>query len=204
VTRASDFDCIASNIAIWHEYDPAVKAELYSTCLATSDGMYLIDPVRLQRQALGDLIGSGSVSGIIVTNANHRRASNGFAEEFAVPILAHADSFPQQPSRSRKISDGDEICSRLRVVAVEGAAIGEIVLHYAADGGTLIVGDALINFEPYGFAFLPAKYCSNQKELRRSLRKLLNYKAKRMLFAHGAPIISGASDRLRGLLNSDR
>jgi len=70
------------------------------------------------------------------------------------------------------------------------------------DGGTLIVGDALINFESYGFTFLPAKYCSNQKQMRRSLRKLLDYRAQRMLFAHGTPILSDASERLRGLLES--
>jgi glyoxylase-like metal-dependent hydrolase (beta-lactamase superfamily II) len=67
------------------------------------------------------------------------------------------------------------------------------------DGGTVIVGDALINFEPYGFTFLPAKYCSNQKQMLRSLRRLLDYKAKRMLFAHGTPILSGTTERLQAL-----
>jgi glyoxylase-like metal-dependent hydrolase (beta-lactamase superfamily II) len=87
------------------------------------------------------------------------------------------------------------------VIGIEGAGEGETALHYDRDGGTFIIGDALINFEPYGFTFLPAKYCSNQKQMRRSLRKLLAYKAERMLFAHGTPILSGASERLQGLLN---
>ena len=65
-----------------------------------------------------------------------------------------------------------------------------------------IIGDALINFAPYGFTFLPAKYCSNQKQMRQSLGKLLAYKAERMFFAHGLPILSAASERLRGLLES--
>ena len=63
----------------------------------------------------------------------------------------------------------------------------------------VIIGDALINFETYGFTFLPGKYCSNEKEMRRSLRKLLDYKAERMLFAHGTPILSRASERLKSL-----
>jgi glyoxylase-like metal-dependent hydrolase (beta-lactamase superfamily II) len=66
----------------------------------------------------------------------------------------------------------------------------------------LNVGDALINFEPHGFTLLPAKYCSNQKQLLRSLRKLLDYKAERILFAHGTPVLSGAGERLRGLLDA--
>jgi glyoxylase-like metal-dependent hydrolase (beta-lactamase superfamily II) len=67
----------------------------------------------------------------------------------------------------------------------------------------MIVGDALINLEPYGFTFLPGKYCSNEKEMRRSLQKLLDYKAERILFAHGTPILSGVSDRLRDLLGNN-
>jgi len=204
VRPASDFDRIASNIAIWHGYDSAVKAELYSTCLTTSGGSYLIDPIPLEKEAVDELIGSERVSGIIVTNGNHHRASAQFAEDFAVPIVAHPDSFPdKQPKRLRKVADGDEICAGLQVIGIEGAADGEITLHYTPNGGTLIVGDALINFEPYGFTFLPAKYCSNQKQMRRSLRKLLDYKAERMLFAHGRPILSGASERLQGLLDSE-
>jgi hypothetical protein len=44
VKSVSDFDRIASNVAIWHGYDSAVKAELYSTCLLSSDGANLVDP----------------------------------------------------------------------------------------------------------------------------------------------------------------
>ena len=64
----------------------------------------------------------------------------------------------------------------------------------------MIMGDALINFEPYGFTFLPAKYCSNAKMMRRSLPKLLDYSFDRMLFAHGTPIVCGARQRLEELL----
>ena len=140
-----------------------------------------------------------------MTNSNHYRASAEFAEQFSVPIFAHRETFPDKmPRQFRRVADGHEICGELRAIGIEDAVPGEIVLHYAPGGGTLIVGDALVNFEPYGFTFLPGKYCSNEKEMRRSLRKLLDYKAERMLFAHGTPILFGASDRLRGLLDSDR
>jgi glyoxylase-like metal-dependent hydrolase (beta-lactamase superfamily II) len=204
VSLASDFDQIAPHLALWHGYDPAVKADLYSTCVLTPRGTYLIDPIPLQSETLDELVGSGRVSGIIVTNCNHHRASAQFAEQFSIPVFARCETFSDKmPRQFRKVADGDEICDGLLLSGIEGAAAGEIVLHYAPSGGTLIVGDALINFEPYGFTFLPAKYCSNEKEMRRSLRKLLSYKADRMLFAHGLPILSGASDRLQALLDSD-
>ena len=201
VRPASDFDRIASYLALWHSYDPAVKAELYSTCLLTSDGACLIDPIPLESGALDELVGSARVAGIIVTSSNHGRASARFAEQFSVPIFAPSETFPDKtPGKFRSVADGDEICDGLRVIGIEGAGPGEIALYHPADNGTLIVGDALINFEPYG---LPGKYCSNEKEMRRSLRKLLDYKAERMLFAHGMPILSGASDRLQRLLDGD-
>ncbi|PYL61141.1 MAG: hypothetical protein DMF24_08220 [Verrucomicrobia bacterium] len=68
-----DFDRIASNISIWHGYDSAVKAELYSTCLETADGTYFIDPIPLESEALYELIGSNSVAGIIVTASAQKR-----------------------------------------------------------------------------------------------------------------------------------
>jgi len=140
-----------------------------------------------------------------MTNGNHHRAVARFAEQFGVGIVAHADSFPdEQPKRLRRVSDGDAIRDGLKVIGIDGAVPGEIVLDYTPNGGTLIVGDALINFEPHGFTLLPAKYCANQKQMRRSLRKLLDYKAERMLFAHGPPILSGASERLHGLLDNPK
>ena len=64
----------------------------------------------------------------------------------------------------------------------------------------MIVGDALINFEPHRFALLPAKYASDFKLMRRSLSKLLEYDFERMLFAHGTPLLAGARGRLECLL----
>jgi len=202
VQGARDFDSITSHLAIWHTYDAAVKAELFSTCLATVAGNYLIDPIPLQNGALERLTGSSPVAGIVVTNSNHHRAAAQFAQKFQVCIFAHRQTFPDsEPSRFTTIADGEQISNGLRVIGIEGAAPGEIALHYSDNGGTLIVGDALVNFEPYGFSFLPAKYCSNEKQMRRSMQKLLDYKAERILFAHGVPILAVASERLRALLN---
>ena len=68
----------------------------------------------------------------------------------------------------------------------------------------MIVGDALINFEPHGFGLLPAKYCLDANLMRRSLGKLLDHAFERMLFAHGTPILSGARVRVEQLLATIR
>ena len=88
----------------------------------------------------------------------------------------------------------------ISAIAIEGAAPGEMAFHLADNGGTIVVGDALIHLDPYGFALLPPKYCSDQKEMRRSLRQLLDWTFQRLLFAHGPPLLSSARDRLETLL----
>jgi len=194
---------VAPSLLIWQTYDPALKTHLFSTAITTRSGSFLVDPILLADAALAQLLKAGSVSGVIVTNSNHLRASADFAARFSVPIFAHAETFPDQAFPGTKVGDGGKICDELAVIGIEGAAAGEIVLHSTPNGGTLITGDALINFEPYGFTFLPRKYCSNEKQMRRSLRKLLAHKTDRMLFAHGPPILSRAGERLQQLLDAD-
>jgi len=219
---------VAPSLLIWQTYDPALKADLFSTAITTRNGSFLVDPIPLAHAALAQLFNAGSVSALTPSAAmalaacaialwaagvlpcattcqvwNGVRASADFADRFSVPIFAHAETFPGQAFSGTKVGDGGKICDELTVIGIEGAAAGEIVLHSATNGGTLITGDALINFEPYGFTFLPHKYCSNEKEMRRSLRKLLSRKAERMLFAHGSPILFRAGERLQQLLDAD-
>ena len=90
---ASDFDVITPYLAVWHGYDSAVKAEVYSTCIVTPDSSYLIDPIPLRTQALEELVGSSRVAGIVVTNFNHHRGSAQFAAEFSAQVLARCETF---------------------------------------------------------------------------------------------------------------
>jgi hypothetical protein len=184
---ASEIEPVAPGLFLWRVYDSDVKAELYSTGITIADNTYLIDPVHMTPDALAWLHSDGTIRGIVVTNDNHHRAAAAFAKKFQAPIY-YDDSRPFPPG--------------LTAVKIEGAVSGEIAVHSDAAGGVVIMGDALINFEPHGFTFLPAKYCSDVKLMRRSLPKLLDYSFERMLFAHGMPILTGARRRLEQLLEN--
>jgi len=187
MTSAAEIETIGPSLCLWRVYDPALKAELYSTAVTIGERTYLVDPVPLTPSALAQLCSQSAIAGVIVTNENHQRAAPEFAERLKVPIYSDgAQTFP----------------SGLTAVQIEGAVRGEIAVHSDAGAGVVVMGDALINFEPYGFTFLPAKYCSNVKVMRRSLLKLLAYSFDRMLFAHGTPILVGARRRLEQLLQS--
>jgi len=198
--RALELELVLPGIFLWRYHDPGIKTDLFATGLQTDSGTFLIDPVSLAPDAMTAL---DRVAGIIVTNDNHLRAAAHFAGKFRVPIYAEATTASALPGATR-IDFGSPIAPGLTPIPVNGAAAGEIAIHWNADRGTMVIGDALINFEPYGFTLLPSKYCSNFKLMRASLRKLLDYSFDRMLFSHGEPILSHARDRLEALLEARR
>ena len=148
----------------------------------------MIDPIQLAQEPTAQIGSMGRIAGIVVTNENHERAAAQFAETFKAPIY-----------RNGPFADGG-----LTIVRIEGGPAGEIAVHSNNGNGTMVIGDALINFEPYGFTLLPPKYCTHAKLMRRSLAQLLDYSFERMFFAHGMPILSSARKQLESLLNEHR
>jgi len=201
MARAQDIDEVSPGILVWQMYDDRVKAELFSTALETSAGTYLVDPIPLAADGLLRLRTGRKVAGIWITNANHARAADEFAKIFSVPVYVHDElrgnaDFPHATG----VQENEAFAQGLTGIALDGGPAGEMALHHDDNGGSMILGDALINFEPHGFGLLPAKYCRDARLMRRSLRKLLDYAFDRMLFAHGTPILSGARARLEQLL----
>lgn len=203
--RAQEVDEVSPGIFVWQAYDSKVKADLFSTALETQAGTYVVDPIPLESDGLLSLCANRKAAGIFVTNANHARAAAEFAKTFSIPIYVHdqlrgSSDFLQATG----VRDGELFSHGLTAVALDGGPAGETALHYDDNGGTMVLGDALINFEPHGFGLLPAKYCLDSNLMRRSLGKLLNYPFERMLFAHGTPILSGARARVEQLLATIR
>ncbi|MEO7168661.1 MAG: hypothetical protein ABI787_11665 [Spartobacteria bacterium] len=201
MAEAAELQQLSTFLRLWQVYDPAVKSDLYSTAVESGARLFLIDPVPLAADSLAELAAGARVAGVLVTNSNHPRAAASFGRQFAAPIYAAAPVVEAlEGEKTVSITDGEEIFPGLTAVALPGGAPGEMAFHFAEEGGTMVVGDALIHFEPYGFALLPAKYCTDQKALRRSLRRLLDWPFERLLFAHGTPILSSARARLETLL----
>lgn len=186
---------LSDQLAICQAYDPSVKADLFSTALLTDSGVLLIDPFAIDAETLAGLTSGGEVAGVIVTNENHVRASAAVAQQFSAKIYANvaAGVSGATPIDNLRVAD-------LSVVEIAGAPAGEIALYSQRERGTLIVGDALINFGSHGFTMLPPKYCTDAHLMRRSLQQLLDFDFERILFAHGAPILAHARERLTSLL----
>lgn len=194
MNRAFEIIHVPPDYHIWQTYEPTVKAELFSTAIRIDRTVAVVDPIPLAANARASL---GNVETILITNSNHARAAKDFASDSLFVPKELANDFP----KSQPLADGIRVHG-LTVIALPGAAPGEFAFYDARDGGTLIVGDALINFEPHNFTLLPAKYCVDRKQMIRSLRILLDFPFVRVFFAHGAPVVSGARDRLAALLDA--
>jgi glyoxylase-like metal-dependent hydrolase (beta-lactamase superfamily II) len=199
--HASDLLRLSDSLWLWQVYDPAMKSDLFSTAVKTDARLFLIDPIPLAPSCLEEMAVPIGGASVLVTNLNHLRAAAAFARQFDAPIFAAGSVVGEFSAASATtIADGKNIGPGVSAVAIDGAATGETAFYFADDGGTMVVGDALINFEPCGFALLPSKYCSDQKAMRRSLRRLLDWPFDRLLFAHGTPILTAGRERLEMLL----
>ncbi|MDQ6808912.1 MAG: hypothetical protein M3Z64_05730 [Verrucomicrobiota bacterium] len=186
---------------LWQQYDASAKADLFSTALLLAGATYLIDPIALAPTALEHALRGRTITGILVTNSNHVRSAAKFAKEYGAPIFVDPELL-LAPARHDLNTWPVEAAAGLTIIRLPGAPAGEIAIHHSEDGGELIIGDALINFDPYGFTFLPDKYCQDPLQMRESLRGLLELQFERILFAHGLPIMSRGRECVELLLES--
>ena len=196
---ADEFQLVTPRVAFWQAYEPAVKCDLSCCAVVTPCGLVFIDPIPLAKDALAELLALAPPTAIVCTNGNHARAAADFRALFSIPIHAHPDAAAELGfSVDHQLREGGTVCESLAVIELPGSGSGEIALRFEA--GSLHVGDALIHLEPLGFALLPDKYCTDARELRRSLGKLLRFDFELLTFAHGLPLTVKARHRLKTLL----
>lgn len=197
MTIAQEIEIVTASLFTWCAYEPAVKCELTSCALVADEGLIFIDPIDLAEEPLARLLNGRNAIAIVLTNANHARATGIFRERLGVPVFAAASAEELEIVPDSTLVDGQVLAGGMRVVALPGAGSGEIAL---VGNDVACIGDAIVNLPPEGLRILPVKYCSDPMELRNSLKKLLSYEFEVMTFAHGAPLVGAGRRRLEQLL----
>ncbi len=198
MSPAADFQKVTPTLFAWQAYDPAVKCDLSSCAFDSADGLVLVDPIELAEPALARLLHGRKPHAIILTNGNHSRAAENFRTRLGVKIFASADADGLGITPDATLADGQLTPGNMRAVTLPGAGPGEIAL---TGNGIACLGDALIHLPPDGLRILPDKYCTDPAQLRHSLRKLLSCDFQVLTFAHGAPLIDSARQKLEHLLS---
>ena len=87
------------------------------------------------------------------------------------------------------------------VIDAPGKSLGEVVLHWP-DRRILLVGDAVVGDPPGKCKLLPDKVVDDPPRLRDSARQLLALDFDILLVGDGVPILAGAKERLRELVDT--
>ena len=191
-----EYHQITDDLFIWHGYNPECKTDCDSTAIRTQDGFVLIDPVRLEEQAIERMVADDRVCAVLLTNGNHLRGSLYEKERLDVPIYAPEGAREGVPA-DHLIRDGEVLFRELKAIGLPGAGPGETA--YLASG-VLVVGDALINLD--GLEILPEKYCENPTLLLQSLRALGSLDFDIVCFAHGRPIVGRAGEKVAKIVGN--
>ena len=190
----ADFHQITSDLFVWHGYNPECKTDCTSSAIRTPDGFVLIDPVRLEEQAIERIVSDDKVVAVLLTNGNHLRGSLYEKERLDVPIYAPSGAESMVPV-DRVVSDGELLWETLRAIALPGGSPVETAYHAP---GVLVIGDAVTNLD--GLQVLPEKYCADLPLLLNSLRAIRPLQFEVACFAHGLPIVGQARQKLADIV----
>lgn len=164
---------------------------------------FVVDPVDPGSDKNRNLIlENGPFAGIVVTNRNHIRATQWLVECCHCPVIAHQDEVIEDVEIQTRVVDNEEIAAGLRVIALPGKSAGEIALFREADGGQLFVGDALIGAPVGSLSILPEEKLDDPRQLRRSLRNLLDESFDTLFVGDGVSILADASHWTHTFLRS--
>lgn len=194
MSGARELHWVSSELAVWQAYVPELKVDCTSTAIATPAGWLLVDPIPLAKECLGELQALRPLAAIVLTSGNHQRDSLALRSSHGLQIYA-----PSAPDlvADKWIKPGERIFDKVEVLSLFGAGPAEVAL---LSGETMIFGDGVINLGE--LALLPDKYCEGPKQLRESLRQIVQREFGTACFSHGLPITKNASRRIGQLLRN--
>jgi len=194
---------VVSGIFTWPWFSEPHGYNFNGYLIRHAGGNLCIDPVEPAEEDLEEIARHG-VARIVLTNRNHSRAANKVRAHTGARTAIHPADAPHARSQSAELDDelriGEKI-GPLTVVGVPGKSPGEVALHWP-ERKILIVGDAVVGDPPGRCKLLPEKVIDDPARLRESVRSLLALDFDILLPGDGAPILQGAKERLRELVNT--
>jgi glyoxylase-like metal-dependent hydrolase (beta-lactamase superfamily II) len=194
---------VLSGIWTWPWFSEPHGYNFNGHLILQAGGNLCIDPVEPTAGDLEEIARLG-VSKILLTNRNHSRAANKVRERTGARTAIHPADAPHARKEGAALDDelslGDKI-GPLVVVGAPGKSPGEVVLHWP-ERKVLIVGDAVVGDPPGRCKLLPEKVVDDPARLRESVRSLLALDFDILLPGDGEPILQGAKERLRELVET--
>jgi glyoxylase-like metal-dependent hydrolase (beta-lactamase superfamily II) len=192
---------IAKGLYCWSSFHDQWKIDFNSYALQSAKGVVFVDPIKPTASLLKNLEALGEPAGIYLTNAHHDRAAHWFRKRYQIQIYAHEKA---QADCDTKIDvpvlDGEKLPGGLKAIHLPGATPGGVAFYSKMNGGTLMLGDSILNHREKGLMLLPDQYCEDGRLAKQSLNKVLDLRFKIVTFAHGDPICQNAKKQIAAIL----
>lgn len=172
---------VGDNVVAWEGFNPDVRCDCGSSACRVAEGWLVFDPVPLAERAWAELLAEAPLFAVALTSGNHQRESLEIRARHGVAIHAPTGACGEIEA-DVWVSPGSDL-GGFRLIDLPGGAAGESAWY---DGGTLVVGDALIHLK--GLEWLPDQYCTDAVLLKKSAAALAPLDVERVCFAHGRPL----------------
>ncbi len=190
-----------SGIFLWSKFSEPHGYNFNSLFLTHESGNLCIDPVEPSAEDL-EAISRQGVDRILLTNRNHVRASNQVRALTGARTAIHAADADYARSQGGEIDEELQVGAKvgpLSVFGASGKSPGEVAFYWP-ERRLLIVGDSVIGNPPGHCGLLREQVMDDPLRLRESVRELLSLDFDTLLVGDGKPILQGAKDRLRVLV----
>jgi glyoxylase-like metal-dependent hydrolase (beta-lactamase superfamily II) len=138
---------------------------------------------------------------IILTNADHERASAQFRERFGIPIGIHEQDAPHlQLQPDRTFRDGEEIADGWQVIHLSDQKTPGESAIYHAERQILALGDALLGKPLQHLSMLPADKYTDRNRAVSGLQRLTTLNVKAVLTGDGDPVMQNANSLIQDAL----
>jgi hypothetical protein len=179
---------VAPGVLQWSVWHAERALDFNGLLVLDPAGNVVVDPPELDSGHWDEIWTRGGVAHVVLTNRHHVRRTAEVVARTGARVHAPArDADGLDVGVDATFRDGDELPAGLRAVAVPHSKTpGETALLLPRDGGTLILGDALIGGAGGALTLLPAEKLPNPATAARGLRVLLEHAWSRVLVGDGS------------------
>ncbi len=185
---------------MWSVFDESRDVDFNSIAWIRDAGNVLVDPLPMTAGDFAQLGELGGASLIVITNADHIRASVELAAKLGAQLAGPAAERNELAiACDRWLGDGDEIVPGLRALAMEGSKTpGELALVLRED--TLITGDLVRGQSGGALNILPDAKLVDRAAALRSVHRLAGiHGIEAVLVGDGWPVFSNGHELLASL-----
>ena len=196
---AAEVEVVAEGLYHWRIHNSHIGGAISSSHAVTSgEGSVLIDPVRLEEDALATL---PQPSVILLTARCHQRCAWHYRSRFGIEVWLPEDAAAAEEEPDKRYADGDVLPGGLLAVRTPGPEWPHYSFLLQSEPGVLFCSD-LVGNTGGELAFVPPQYHEDPAETRRSVERLLGLPFEILCFDHGAPLVDDPKGALRRLLQS--